>query len=156
MTTETQTFLGGVPKEAVADLIGKFIHVPTNMVPDPENEGEEVNAWFAGQVAGFDTATLAFDFRDLTFFEDKGEENMHILSVLTTDGISYMLSDGHVEIKVLTKEEFDVMLTEHLAKQALEAEGERQIQERIAEAKAEASNVIQLPQKKILLPGEDN
>jgi uncharacterized lipoprotein YmbA len=125
-------------EELVASMVKRYIHVPTNIHKNAEND-EEANAWFAGQVAGFEKAILHFDYL-------KGEyrdEPVTFFNILLCDGMGYVLSNESCEINEITKEDFDAMVQQHIADQVVEEETQRIVRE------------IALPEpKKLILPGE--
>lgn len=127
-----------VTEELVSSLVQKFIHVPLNTHKNPET-GETVNAWFAGQVAGYEKAVLNFDFLEGKY----RDEPLTYFNILLNDGMGYVLSNEQSEIEEITKEQFTEMLTEHLAKQALEQE-----------ADVIASDILLPEKQRLILPGE--
>lgn len=108
-----------ITEELVRSLIGKYIHVPTNMheVPnDLEGGMEETNVWFGGLVAGYEKAVMKFDFHKKEFFE--GEPKV-FFNILLADGMGYVLSaTGDVEIREVTEDEFNDLVAEYVAEQA--------------------------------------
>jgi hypothetical protein len=122
-------------EELVASFVGQYINVPRNMHEVP-GAGME-NIWFAGRVAGYEKSVFAFNPADGSFSDPKT-----YLSVIMTDGKGYVLADD-CTVESITKDEFDTMVTEHIANTALEKEAEAQI------------SAIISPQNKLLLPGED-
>ncbi|MGA4519274.1 hypothetical protein ACPA0F_18610 [Solibacillus silvestris] len=113
LKTVEQTF----DESAIAGLIGKTIHVPTNkhtvkqQAEDGSLEDTVVNAWFAGEVAGYEKALLQFDFTDGKFM-DKPKV---FFNILLTDGMSYQLALTESEIIELDEAEFATLLAEHQA-----------------------------------------
>lgn len=131
-------------EELVASLVKKYIEVPVNKHTNPDSPEETVNAWFAGQVAGFEKAELHFDYMK----NEYREEPAVFYNILLTDGMGYVLSKDACEIRELTKEAFQEMVAQHLAEEAIEQEAE-----------AILKNQLILPEgadkeKKIILPGE--
>lgn len=125
-------------EELLQNLVGKLVHVPTNkhIVPNHMNQNqiEEINAWFAGQVAGYEKAYLAYDYTENTFLNEP-----HVLfNVLLTDGNGYLLNLENSHIVELTDEEFNKMLAEHQA---------------LTSIKETATELI-VPERKIILPDE--
>lgn len=107
-----------VTQELIHSLVGKFIYVPTNIHivnNELENKREQVNAWFGGQVAGYEIATIYYDYINDSFLE---EPQTHF-NILLTDGVGYILSNVS-EIQVLTEEEFMKMVEEYNQKNLLE------------------------------------
>ncbi|WP_426455439.1 hypothetical protein ACP26L_36155 (plasmid) [Paenibacillus sp. S-38] len=136
----TNTYLGGIDETTAASLVGKFIHVPQNDITPPD--GQTVNMWFAGQVAGYEKAVIGYDYVNGEFFTP---ENVQVyFNVHMTDGATWVLSNKQLIIEEITEEKFQQMLTEHLAKQAL-----------LDQAEAEVEQIVTRAQNKILLPGED-
>lgn len=129
-----------ITEELVSSLVKKYIHVPTNIHKNAQSEEEEeANAWFAGEVAGFEKAVLHFDYMKGEF----REEPITFYNILLSDGMGYVLSNDTCEINEITKEEFDKMVQEHIANQVVEEETQRALQE------------IALPEKpRLILPGE--
>ncbi|MEC0276890.1 hypothetical protein [Peribacillus frigoritolerans] len=100
-------------EETIQGLVGKLLHVPTNkhVINNPmEGDKEEtVNAWFAGQVAGYEKAFLVYDYESGEFFDEP-----HVFyNILLTDGKGYMLELSESEIVELTDTEWTEMITEH-------------------------------------------
>ncbi|UED74456.1 hypothetical protein [Brevibacillus sp. DP1.3A] len=114
-------------EELSHQVIGKYVHVPTNMHTTPTAEGgeEEVNIWFGGCVAGIEKAVIAFDYEKQEF----REEPLTYTNFLLTDGMGYTVNRLHSEIYEITKEEFEQMLADHLATQAAELEAEKKLRE---------------------------
>lgn len=126
-------------EELVQSLIGKFIHVPTNMhkvFNQFEGKEEEVNVWFGGKVAGYEKAYIHFNFETKEFME----EPEVYYNILLTDGMGYVLSQTKVEILEITEEEFMALVAEHHANQIAE-------QPKLI--------VPESADKKILVPGRD-
>jgi hypothetical protein len=136
-----------VTDQFVDSLLGKYIHVPTNkhVFPNPMENGkeEEINAWFAGQVAGCEKAILVFDYETKEMLETPV---VHY-NILLTDGMGYLLSQTEAEVIELTDVEFTELLAEHHAHQAIEEEAPKLIT-------PDNDKVIQLD-RKIQLPGKD-
>ncbi|MGZ0051984.1 hypothetical protein [Brevibacillus gelatini] len=109
-------------EELSRQVIGKYVHVPTNLHKSPNTE-EEVNIWFCGCVAGIEEAVIAFDYENQEF----REEPITYTNFLLTDGMGYTVNRLKSEIFEITKEEFEVMLADHLATQAAELEAEKKI-----------------------------
>lgn len=127
-----------ITEELVASMVRKYIHVPTNTHTNGDG-GEEVNAWFAGQVAGFEKAVLHFDYLKSEY----RDEPATFYNILLSDGMGYVLSNDACEILEITKEEFDTMVQQHIAEQVVEEETQRIVQD------------IALPDKpRLILPGE--
>ncbi|MGG4492735.1 hypothetical protein [Brevibacillus reuszeri] len=113
-------------EELSLQLIGKYIHVPTNMHMSREEDGEEeVNIWFGGCVAGIEKAVIAFDYENQEF----REEALTYTNFLLTDGMGYTLNSLKSEVFEITKEEFEVLLADHLATQTAEIEAEKKLRE---------------------------
>lgn len=121
-----------ITEDLVESLIGEYVHCPVNIHTIRKAGQDEVvkeNAWFGGQVAGYEKAVLKFDYLSGEFLDEPKE----FFNILMTDGLGYVLSpDGDVELRIITKEEFIKLVAEEHAKQSLEQE---------------ANNVIQLASK---------
>lgn len=109
-----QIYTHNITEEEVISLAGKYISVPQNTHTGPD--GESVNAWFAGQIAGYEKAVISFDYVNGEFLN----EPLVYFNLLMTDGAGWVLSKEELEIQIITKEEFDNILAEHLANQAVE------------------------------------
>ncbi|MGN7765376.1 hypothetical protein [Paenibacillus sp. 22594] len=103
-----------ITEEEVISLVGKYISVPQNTHTGPD--GESVNAWFTGQIAGYEKAVISFDYLNGEFMSDP----LVFINLLMTDGAGWVLSKEELEIQIITKEEFDNILAEHLANQAID------------------------------------
>lgn len=113
-------------EELSHQVIGKYVHVPTNMHTTQTAEGEEeVNIWFGGRVAGIEKAVIAFDYEQQEF----RDEPITYTNFLLTDGMGYTVNLLNSEIYEITKEEFEEMLADHLATQAAEMEAEKKLRE---------------------------
>jgi hypothetical protein len=121
-----------IAEEVLLGLVGKTIHATTNKLVD--REGNEHNVWFAGVVAGYQKAVLAYDY-----IGDKVLDVANVqFQMLLTDGMAYTLSCSDLEIKELTEDEFAALVAEFTA--------------------AQVTSDIILPEKKekkIILPGRD-
>jgi len=98
-------------EEIVASLIGKFIHVPTNIheINTPTGATTKMNVWFAGVVAGYEKAVIGFDY-ETGSFKDEPENfyNVHL-----TDGMGYILTTlNDLEILELNEDEFNQLVEE--------------------------------------------
>lgn len=139
MAKRLKTIEEPLTEEMFSALVGNFIHVPVNPFTNwTEENGEPLNAYFAGKVAGFLQENLYYDFKTNEFLENPEVT----YTIVLTDGMAYRLS-GQAEVEILQEEEFEVLVTEHLAQTALERETE-----------AKVVKLIQ-PENRILLPGED-
>ncbi|MGM7682833.1 hypothetical protein ACSVDA_11835 [Cytobacillus sp. Hm23] len=104
-------------EELVKSFVGKIIHVPVNkhLVKQATDSGEieesEVNAWFAGEVAGYEKAYIKFDYERGKFLE---KEKVYF-NILLTDGIGYQLAVHDSEIMEITEEEWKKLITKHQA-----------------------------------------
>lgn len=116
-----------ITEELVSLLVHKYVHVPINTHTNPETE-ETVNAWFAGQVAGYEKAVLHYDFLERRY----RDEPLTYYNILLNDGMGYVLSNEQCEIKEITQEQFTDMLAEHLAEQSLKQEDQEEEEEIIA------------------------
>ena len=136
LKTKEQTF----DELAITELIGKTIHVPTNkhVVKQQQEDGSvmdtTVNAWFAGQVAGYEKAHLQYDFTSGTFLD----EPKFYFNILLSDGMSYQLALTDSEILELSDEEFTTLLAEHQAS---------------VEVEKKALELIVPEQQQIIVPG---
>ncbi len=104
-------------EKTISELLGKFIHVPTNKheVYEPmEKKNVEVNAWFAGKVAGYSRKVFSYNYEDEVFFEKPHT----VFNIFLCDGMSYALSEA-CEIHEITEEEFLDMLAEQQAKNSI-------------------------------------
>lgn len=130
-----------VTENLVKELVGKHIHVPTNMHDIKTEDGTgEVNAWFGGRVAGYEKAEIHFDYEKQEFMDEPST----IYNILLCDGLGYVLSNRESEVNIITEEEFQEMVEEHKKKQ------------KEAQAKAEAKNSLILPDnKKLEVPEGD-
>lgn len=127
-------------EDMVKGLIGHLVHVPVNIhtVPDMLGEGTKRNVWFAGKVAGYEKVCIAYDIHKREFID----EPKVFFNVLLVDGMSYALSpDGDVEITIITEEEYEKLLAEYVAREAVSS-----LENKIIEVRQS---------KKILKPGED-
>jgi hypothetical protein len=115
-----------VTEETVKGLVGKLIHVPTNQHTFPQ-ENTTINAWFAGQVAGYEKAYIKYDYEKGEFMEEP-----HLFfNVLLTDGKGYLLELVNSEIVELTEDEWNTMVAEYQAKTTItEVEKELIVPER--------------------------
>lgn len=142
MTEVLKTIEQPLTEELVQNLVGKFIHVPTNnhKVPDEINGGDqEINVWFGGRVAGYEKAHIEYDYITNEFLQ----EPMTHYNVLLVDGMGYVLSNvGDVEIHEISKDEYEAMVQEFIASQI------------VAQQENETIALAQEP-KRILLPGDD-
>lgn len=123
-------------EETIKGLVGKLIHVPTNrhVINNPMEGGQEeiVNAWFAGQVAGYEKAVLVYDFETGEFFE----EPHTFFNVLLTDGKGYMFELIQSEIVELTDVEWAELITEFQAIDAIN----------------DTAQKLLIPERKIFIP----
>jgi hypothetical protein len=106
--------------ELLQGLIGKFVHATINEHNVPNNlDGTSgvQNAWFAGMVAGFEVATIGYDFKSGAFY---AAEPVLFYNLLLTDGSGWALSKDRLELSVLTDSEFTELIAQEQAKQILE------------------------------------
>ncbi|MEK3838179.1 hypothetical protein [Paenibacillus sp. FSL R7-0128] len=118
-----QIYTHNITEEEVLSLTGKYISAPQNT--HTGSAGESVNAWFAGQVAGYEKAVISFDYMNQEFLSTP----LIYINLLMTDGAGWVLSKEELEIQIITKEEFDNILAEHLANQVVDNEIKRQIED---------------------------
>ena len=105
-------------EELVTGWVGKLIHVTTNKHKSFNpllNKEVEENVWFAGKVAGWEKRHLAYDYLTDTF----NEEPLVYYTILLTDGMSYVLSSGDVEVEEITLEKLTEMVEEQQRKKAV-------------------------------------
>lgn len=102
-------------EEMLKELIGKYVHVPTNKIEVPNEFGDTMthNVWFGGVVAGYEVGVVAYDYINMAFGEPKTHYN-----ILLTNGTAFVLSDTELEIRELTQEEFEQLVADEKAKQA--------------------------------------
>lgn len=126
-------------EQFLTSLLGKLIHVPTNkhIVPNHLEGGkeEEINGWFAGQVAGYEKAVIAYDYENDEFIQGGPHT---LFNVLLTGGQGYLLHLTNSEIVELTDQEFDELVAEHQAITLL----------------TESKKELLVPERKIILPDE--
>lgn len=107
-----------ITEELLNSFIGKLISVPTNEhVATQELTGKQqtVNVWFAGTVAGFEKATIGYDFANEQYLE----EPIVTYNLILTDGMGYILSPKNCVVEEVTEEEFVDMVQEYERKQAV-------------------------------------
>lgn len=105
-----------ITEEMLQSWVGKYIHCPTNIheVYDPiDNVIKESNAWFAGQVAGYQKDYNAYDFPTGNFIEAQ-----ILYTVIFTDGSGYLLSPEKCEVYEITQYEFMQMVEEKQKKRS--------------------------------------
>lgn len=141
MAVQIKTLEQTVSEDFINEMVGKTIHVPTNkhlvkqQLADGSVEETKVNAWFAGQVVGYEKAYIKFDFESGQFLD----EPKFYYNILLSDGMGYQLSLEESEIVEVTDEEFVTLLAEHQA--AIDVE-------------KKATEII-LPEKpRLILPGD--
>lgn len=128
-------------EETVRSMVGKYVHATRNehIMRNLVDSSEVVeNVWFAGRVAGLERTEVYYDWVDDRFIETP---EVH-LTVMLADGSGWLLSKTALEINSITEEEFQEMLAQHAAAQAV--------------SDAINNPVLSVPEdKKILLMGRD-
>lgn len=93
-------------EETLKQLIGSYIKVPTNYIIITQGEGggeEQVNAWFAGLLVGYEKhCLLAEDNSFLEFYK-----------AVLGDGITYLLNKN-CEIFTITEDEYAELYQERM------------------------------------------
>lgn len=147
MSRTIKAFDQPVTEELIQGMIGRLVHAPTNkhVINNPmeNNQEEEVNAWFAGQVAGYEKAYIQFDYEKNEMLE---EPQLHY-NLLLTDGMGYLISQKEAEIFEITDTEWESLLAEYHATEMVKEEAQKLIL-------PDEDNIIQMD-KKIILPGDE-
>lgn len=105
-------------EEMLKSVVGKFVHIPQNLHThrnEFDDKEEEFNAWFAGQVGGYEKAYISYDYEKDEFYP----ETKVCFHLLMTDGTGYVLSEDKLEILEITEEEFEQMVKDHQARELI-------------------------------------
>ena len=124
-------------QELAKSLVGKYVHVTINehvLENHLTGESKVQNVWFAGRVAGFEYAEIFFDWRTQAFVETPEK----YMNLLLTDGSAWVLSNSKLEINEVDEDEFQELVAQYAATEALEKELQ--------------NPSILVPDKKIILP----
>lgn len=106
-----------VTEEILESTVGLFVHVPVNMhmsTNDLTGEQEEVNAWFAGAVAGYQTTRVWFNHASNSFIK----EPIITYTLLLADGTGFSIADRS-EIVSMTPAEFKDLVEKQKKKDSI-------------------------------------
>ena len=110
-----------IPEKVIASLVGKFVDVSENPLPETNKITGEVglvNGWFGGFVAGYQKTIVGLNLVEQVMFP----EPVTHFHILVSDGVMYVLSPKAV-IHELTEEEFKKKCEEVNAKQKIIKQG---------------------------------
>lgn len=105
-------------EEMLKSIVGKFVRIPKNIHTQKDEffgKDEELNAWFAGMVGGYEKAYVSYDYENDEFYPET-KIDYHLLM---TDGTGYVLSNNELEILEITEEEFKQMVKDQEARNLL-------------------------------------